>query len=248
MKRALPWMLLVPLSAAAEAPVPKTVQEANAALAATSEAQQAAALKALTTACRGALRLTARDDPTLVKRLAELAKSGGAQAKKGVMDAGRCVRPADLVPMLEAELSAPDPEVVAYAAEAAARVDDPALVAPLLAAFEKRKTACKADGLEGPEAEVCIWLTYAPGALLGKADEPTRTAVAKAAAEMFEAPHPKIREVAVESVASARLKVYAEALAGLIQRETKPGGFQKPNERALVDRFRSRLAALKKGS
>lgn len=243
-------LLLGSAPAWAEGPTlspPKTVQEALLQLGAATDPGLVSALKNLTTACRGALRLSARDDPALGARLGELAKRGSVEVRKGVMDAGRCVRPAAFVGLLEVELAAPEAAVRAYAAEGAARVDDPAVIPPLLAAFEKCKATCKTDELGAEEVDVCVWLTYAPGAVLGRADRAARERVAAAAAEMLDAPHPKLREVAVETLASARLKVYSTPLAALIQRETKPGGFKKANDRALISRFEAHLAAIKKG-
>lgn len=244
-------LLLGSAPALAEAPPspppPKTVQEAILQLGAASDQGLVAALKNLTTACRGSLRLSARDDPALGARLLELAKTGSVEVRKGVMDAGRCVRPAAFVALLEIELAAPEAAVRAYAAEGAARVDDPAVVPALLSALDKCKTACKTEELAPEEVEVCVWLTYAPGAVLGRADRDSRERVAKAAAEMLEAPHPKVREVAVETLAAAKLKVYAAPVAALIQRETRAGGFKKANDRALISRFEARVAALKKG-
>ncbi len=228
-------------------PPPKTVQEAILQLGASSDQGLVAGLKNLTMACRGSLRLSARDDPALGARLPELAKTGSVEVRKGVMDAGRCVRPAAFVTLLEIELAAPEAAVRAYAAEGAARVDDPSVVPALLSALDKRKAACKTEELAAEEVEVCVWLTYASGAVLSRADRDSRERVAKAAAELLEAPHPKLREVAVETLASAKLKVYSAPVAALIQRETRAVGFKKANDRALISRFEAHLAALKKG-
>lgn len=234
------WALLAAL------PPIKTVQDAQAQLALKSATQQVEALENLETACRSSVRLALRDQPPLVARARQLAKEGTAEVKRGVIDAGRCFSPKVFSELLVIQLADQDPAVVSYAAEGAARIADPVLAPPLLDAFDQRKLACKTKGLAPAEVERCTWLTYAPGAVLAGADRPLRERAAKAAVEMLEAPYAKVREVAVETLAAAKLKAHAPALGEMIDREQKQQ-LEAPNAPALIVRFRQRLAELKKG-
>ena len=232
------WALLAAL------PPIKTVQDAQAQLALKAETQQVEALKNLETACRSSVRLALRDQPPLVARARQLSTEGSPAVKRGVMDAGRCFSPKVFSELLTIQLADEDPAVVSYAAEGAARIADPVLAPPLLDAFDQRKLACKAKGLPQPEIERCTWLTYAPGAVLAGADRALRERAAKAAVQMLDAPYPKVREVAVETLAAAKLKAHAPALKAMIDRENK---LEAPNAPALIVRFRQRLKELKKG-
>jgi hypothetical protein len=194
-------------------------------------------------ACRGKLRHALKDEPRLVQEL--LRASASAEAKRAALDAHRCLSPAKFVELLKLRLAEADPTIAAYAAEVSARVADPVVVAPLLDRLEERKTACMGE-LEAAEVERCVWLTYAPGASLSGADRPLRERAARLAAEMLSSPHPKVREVAVETLASARLKAHAADVAALIAKEKK-GAFAKKNDAALLGRFEERRRALAKG-
>ena len=72
-----------------------------------------------------------------------------------------------------------------------------------------------------------------------------RERVAVYASAMLEAAAPKVREVAVESLAATRLATHAPALAALIAKE-RAKGFEANNDPALIKRFGERLEALKR--
>lgn len=203
------------------------------------------ALENLARACRGRLRHELKDHPVVIRELTRLSAAKAENVRRAALDAHRCLSPSKLVPILEARLAG-DPAGATYAAEVSARVADPAMVPPLLEALEKKRSACLGADLPKAEIELCVWLTYAPGASLARADRALRTKAAKAAERMFESPHPKVREVAVETVAASRLKAYAPSVARLIAREKK-GEFERGNDRALLRRFQKRRRALSKG-
>ena len=209
--------------------------------------QQVAALGNLASACRGRMRHALRDHPAVLRRLSSLARSPSTKVKRAVMDCARCFTPAKFVTLLSVELADSDPAVVSYVAEVVARVADPAVVPPLLAELEKHGEACRKPGLAAERVEVCVWLTYAPGAALQGAAAELRGEAATLASAQLASPYPKVREVAVETVAASRLARFAPAVAELIARETKKGGFDAPNDPALIGRFKKRLRALKKG-
>lgn len=209
------------------------------------EAKQRAALDNLKSACRGRARLALRDNPAVLGRLKSLVTGGSSAVKKAVLDCSRCATPAKLVPLLTAALADPEPAVVAYAAEIAGRQESAALVPALLDARDARKEACGHPDLPAAQLDVCVWLTYAPGTGLGGADEALRERAAQAAIHAFDSPHPKVREVAVETLTASRLGAHAGALKRLIDREKK-GDFAKPNDAALIGRFKDRLRTLKK--
>lgn len=192
-------------------------------------------------ACRSSLRLSLKDQPAIVARAKTTAAQGNGEAQKALLDAGRCFSPAVFADLLRTILDRG--ETIAYAAEAAARVAAPALAPPLLDLFDKRKKTCKT---KEADADVCVWLTYAPGALLEGADRALRQRAAEAAAFMLDAPNPKMREVAVETLAAAKLEAFAEPLEQMIEKEQKKQ-LQEPNAPALIVRFRQHLKAIKKG-
>jgi hypothetical protein len=194
-------------------------------------------------ACKGKLRHALKDEPRVVAELMRL--SANAEVKKAVLDAYRCLSPAKFAELMSIRLNDPDPAIVAYAAEVSARVADPIVVPPLLDRAEEKRTACLGE-LPAAEIDRCVWLTYAPGASLAGADRALRERAAKFAAEMLASLHPKVREVAVETLASAKLKAYAAAVAELIAKE-KSGAFAKKNDAALLTRFEERKRALTKG-
>lgn len=202
------------------------------------------ALVNLERACRGRLRHELKDHAVVLKELTRLSAMEDEKVQRAALDAHRCLSPQKFVPILKARLAG-KPAVAAYAAEVSARVDDPAMVPPLLDALAKKRSACLGAELPKPEIEVCVWLTYAPGASLGRADRALREKAAAAAARMFDSPHPKVREVAVETVAASRLKGYAAKVADLIAREKK-GTFERRNEAPLLRRFEKRRRALSK--
>lgn len=208
--------------------------------------QRVKALKNLAKACRGRLRHELKGHPGVAGELKRLGASGSADVKRAVLDAYRCTSPAGFLKLFVPRLSDADPTVIAYAAEVAARTENPQVVEPLLQALEKRKDACMKPGLAKPQIEVCVWLTYAPGAALGSADKATRSKAGAAATQMFESPYPKVREVAVETAASTRLRALAKPVAALIKKE-RGKAFAKKNSAALLGRFEKRRRALLKG-
>jgi hypothetical protein len=197
-------MLTLILSLTAALPPITTTTEALAVL---KSANKVEALNALKDACRGKFRRELRDKPQLQAQLASLFSAGPAEVKKAVLDTSPCF--SSFTALIESALKDPDDAVVAYGAEVSARLEDPALVALLHRTMEPRKTACLGADLSNSAADVCIWLTYAPGACLGNADEATRTAAGEQATEMLKAHHPKIREVATETLAATRLAKFA---------------------------------------
>ncbi|MCB9645265.1 MAG: hypothetical protein H6730_01505 [Deltaproteobacteria bacterium] len=242
---ALPLALFAS-AATAGPPVQSNLQAVALLKAARTEASAKAAVKSVTEACRGKLRHSLRDHPPLLSSAQTMAQAEDAGVRRAALDLDRCFTPAKFVTVVAPRLADPEPQVVAYAAEVAARLADPVVVAPLLEALGKRKAACLAPGLEKPEVEVCVWLTYAPGAALETADAATRAAAADAAVAMFAAPYAKVREVAVETVASARLARHGAAVEALIAKE-KAKGFPEANDPALLERFSARRKALARG-
>jgi hypothetical protein len=95
-------------------------------------------------------------------------------------------------------------------------------------------------------AESCVWLAYAPGAALANAAaaDPLRDRVTEAVVEMTRSSHPKVREVAVETLHAAGRAEAVEPLRRLIVRERQKGEFSRPNSAAMVARFERRLRAL----
>ena len=237
--------LTAPTAAFGDPPLTRPIQ-AIALLKKTPAAKLEGAVERLNTACRGRLRRTFRDHPGLLGEVRRKSQSGPIEARKAVLNSYRCFSPARFRPVIVPLLSDPTPAIVAYAAEIAARTEDPELVKPLVAALERRKSACLETGLSSADVDVCVWLTYAPGACLRAAPEPDRMAAAAAAVSMFDSPYPKVREVAVETVAAARLKRHARAVGELVKRE-KSGGFAKTNTPALIGRFQQRRRALVQG-
>lgn len=243
--RVLVISLLAATPAFAGLPPIRTANDAALQLSMKAPAKQEAALSNLQAACRGRLRLALRDNARVLARLKAMSKSGSDAVKKAVMDSARCATPARFAPIIGVQLGDTSPAVVAYAAEAAARLEDPVVVPMLLDTFDGKIERCMKPDLGAADLDVCVWLTYAPGAALAGADEALRRRAAAAALRAFDAPHPKMREVAVETLTATRLKEHAPRLAALIAREKKKGGFDKPNDAALIGRFKKRLKTLR---
>ena len=242
---ALPALLtLLAAEVRAEAPAFASAQEVILRLRTAEGPALVVTLKALDGACRGKLRHELRDHPPLAAELGRVLERGSLEAKKAALDAHRCFTAPKLEPLLARALG-DEGAVVAHAAEVAARADEPAFAKLLLGALETRREACLAPKLEAAEAETCVWLTYAPGALLGRADLETRIAAGRAAKAMLEAPLPKIREVAVETLASTRLSAHARDIAALLEAERK-GRFAAKNTPELLGRFEARRKTLEK--
>lgn len=183
-------------------PPVKSVQDAQSQLALPSEAQQVEAWKNLAAACRSTLRLSLRDQPGIVAKARTTATSGSAPLQRAMMDAGRCFSPGVFTELLKAVIARG--EIVAYAAEAATRIADPLVAPPLLDAFDKRKATCKTKDLAATEVEICVWLIYAPGAVLSGADRALKQRAADAASSVIDAPYPKLREVAAETLSASK--------------------------------------------
>lgn len=203
------------------------------------------AVKDVTAACRGKLRHSLRDNPQLHAEAKRIATTKSVEERMAALDLYRCFSEAKNAQLITPNLSHADPKMVAYAAEATARIEYAGMTAPLLAELAKKKAKCLAPGLAKPDIEVCVWLTYAMGPGLGAADAATKTNAGDAAAAMFEAPYAKVREVAVETVAATQMKKYKPALKKLIAAEKK-GAFAEKNDAALLGRFKDRLKKLKK--
>jgi hypothetical protein len=203
-------------------------------------------LAALKEACRGKYRRELRDRPELKTELENILAAGSLNEKKAALDASPCFSAATFAPVIEVALKDKEDAVIAYAAEVSARLEEPSLVAPLHRILEPRKSACLGPDLSNSAAEVCVWLTYAPGALLTNADEATRKIAGEVAAEMITAEYPKIREVAVETLAATKMRAFAPRIAELLAKETK-NVYSKPSPKELLERYREREKTLKRG-
>ncbi len=210
------------------------------------EKRQIAALKNLKSACRGRARLALRDDPRVLGKLKAFVSTGSADVKKAALDCARCATPAKLLPIVTAALADKNPQIVAYAAEISGRQESPELVGAILDAGDARSAACADAAVSGDELEACVWLVYAPGTGLAGAPEALRQRAAKMAVAAFDSPHPKVREVAVETLTASKLAAHAADLKRLITREKK-GEFAKRNDAALIGRFEKRLKTLTRG-
>jgi len=124
-------------------------------------------------------------------------------------------------------------------------VSDAAMLSVLMEELKKKQSQCLKPGLDEAQTERCVWLTYAPGASAAGASQEAKEALAKLTVAQFEAPYPKVREVAVETLTATNLASYAPALKKLIQKE-KNGGFSVSNGKALIGRFQTRLKTLKR--
>lgn len=238
--------LMAPAVASAAPPIQSPIMAVGRLRSAKTPAAAKAAVSAVVAACRGKLRHSLRDHPALLKQARTLSGAEDAGIRRAALDLDPCFSAAKFVPVLGPRLSDADPKVVTYAAEVAARLADPAVVPPLLARFDAKKAACLEPGLDAAQVEICVWLTYAPGAALERADKALRGEAATRAVAMFAAPYPKVREVAVETVASARLKAHAPAVKQLIADE-RAKKLPSPNDAALLKRFEKRYRALRKG-
>ncbi len=201
-------------------------------------------VKAVRTACRGKLRRALRDHAGLLNAAIKMSKAKDPAVRLAALDLDRCFSPKAFSKLLSPRIEDESQAVVIYAAEVASRVADPVVLPPLLAAWDKRKEACLRSGLAKPEVEVCVWLTYAPGAVVGGAEPSAKKATAERAVAMFESPYPKVREVAVETVASAGIKAHAGAIKTLIAAE-RGKKYAEPNSAALLTRFKKRYRALR---
>lgn len=232
----------VPSSALATPPLSSPIQVV-ALLKKATPAQLPDAVDRVQQACRGRLRRTLRDHPALVAEVRRRASAGPIEARKVVLDTFRCFSPARFRSIVTPLFTDADPAMVAYAAEVGARTEDAALVGPMLAALAARRSGCLKPGLDAADVEVCVWLSYAPGACLRRASAKIRTAAAEAVVPLLAAPYAKVREVSVETVAAARQKRFAPSIAELVAKE-KAKAFADLNDPALVARFEKRRRAL----
>lgn len=205
------------------------------------------AVRAVDEACRGRYRRSLQDAPSLVKEAERLLRRKAVEAKKGALDLHRCFSTEVFVrKLLEPALRLAHPSIVAYAAEVAARREDPAVAAPLLDRLQGAHEGCLRKGQSAAEVEVCVWLTYAPGTGLSAADTSVRTRAGELVGKLaLHAPYPKVREVAVETLTQTRLKDHAETIRALIRKE-RSGQFSKSNDKSLLRRFEKRARALAK--
>lgn len=238
--------VLVVLSLITAVPISSPPQAVARLRAAKGEAAMVAAVKDVTAACRGKLRHSLRDHPSLHATAKSIATTRSVGERKAALDLFRCFTPAKMLALLEPNLRGDDDAMIAYAAEVSARLEAPATVPVLLDVLAARRDACLAEGLSASEVEVCVWLTYAPGPGLGSADAALRTRTGDAAAAMLASPYPKVREVAVETLAATKQKKFAPAVKALVAKEKK-GGFAKKNDAALLGRFADRARALSSG-
>lgn len=224
-------------------PVPKTVAEVEAQLTQKDPAALVEAIGNLGKACRGNLRLTLRDHAGVIGKLDAIATDGKADAKKAVLASSRCFRPAAFSPTYKKLISDQDTAVAAYALEIVSNTQDVSLIGLVLDLESTMTSACTQAKEPG---EACVWAAYAPSTMLNGASREVRERAAALAVGMFVAEAPKLREVAVESLAATKLKAHAPALATLIEQEREKK-FKAPNEPALIKRFGDRLKALEKG-
>jgi len=227
-------------------PVPKSAAEIESQLVSKGEPELIEALENVAKACRGSLRLVLRDHAGVIAKVDGAAKDGSPKVKKAVLGAARCFRPAAFSGTFARLIGDADQTVAAFALEIASNTRDVALAPIVLDAEAARADKCLDDKLDKDTLEACVWAAYAPSTLLDAAPAPLKAKAAELAVKMLEAPSPKIREVAVESLAATKLAVNAPALAAMIEKE-KSKGFSTPNDAALVKRFETRLKALKGG-
>lgn len=194
-------MISLPLLLLAALPPINSLPEALAQL---GSPEKVEALANVDKACKGKLRHELRDNAALKGALEKTFAEGDAAVKNAVLDTGKCFTPAKFVPFVETGLRDADPAVIAHAAEAAARLEDASAAAPLLAALEPRKAACAGEGLEVKQVDVCVWLTYALGPSVRRADAATKARVKELVTPFAKAPYPKLKEVAAETLKQAR--------------------------------------------
>ena len=235
---------------AADLPKPQSVPQAARQLLVKDGAKQLAALANLKAVCRGPQRHGFRDAHPIEKALKRLsAKADPTQRAKvlaAVMDASSCFSAARFVPLVAGQLADKDPAVVAYAAETAGAINQPEMLPLLTEALSKRRASCQKKGLSAAEVDACVWLAYAPGAVLPNVpDTAARQQVLELVLPFLEAPYAKLREVTVETAAATKLPAAIEPLEKLIKRE-RAKGFGQPNSEGLIGRFEKRLKSLKR--
>ena len=232
-------------------PKPQSIAQAARQLLVKDGKRQLEALANLKAVCRGPQRHGFRDAGPIEKALKRLSAKADpklrAKVLAGVMDTTPCFSAARFVQFIAAQLKDTDPAVIAYAAETAGRLNQPEVLAPLLEQLEAWRKPCSAEGLPPERVNVCVWLAYAPGAVLPNVpDAAKRQEVLELVLPLLDSFYPKVREVSVETVSATGLAAAIEPLAFLIAKEGKKGGFRTPNDPSLVGRFEQRLESLKK--
>ena len=232
-------------------PKPQSIAQAARQLLVKDGGRQLEALANLKGVCRGPQRHGFRDAGPIRKALQRLSAKADpkrrAEVLAAVMDTAACFSSATFLPFVEAQLKDTDPAVIAYAAETAGRLNQPEMLSPLLKQLRNWRKPCSAEGLSVERVKVCVWLAYAPGAVLPNVSGASqRQEVLELVLPLLDSPYPKVREVSVETVSATGLTAAIEPLASLIAREGKKGGFRTPNDPSLVGRFEQRLQGLKK--
>ena len=232
-------------------PKPQSIAQAARQLLVKDGARQLEALANLKSVCRGPQRHGFRDAGPIEKALKRLSAKADPKRRAAVlaavMDTAPCFSAARFVPFIEAQLVDEDPAVIAYAAEVAGRLNQPEVLAPLLKQLKDWRKPCSAEGVPAERVKVCVWLAYAPGAVLPNVKDPLqRQEVLELVLPLLSSPYPKVREVSVETLAATGLAAGVDPLAHLIKKELQKGGFTQPNDRSLVGRFEQRLRSLKK--
>lgn len=196
---------------------------------------------AIAQACRGKLRFALRDHAGLRAEVQRRVSTG--DGAREVLDLYPCFTAQAFVPILEGALARP--EVAAYAAEIAVRLEQPGSLAGLARELKKRNPACLTES-DASRVEVCVWLSYALGPVGAAAGSEAREDVEPIVVALLDAAAPKIREVTVETLAAWGEKGHAAAIDRLIAKE-KSGGFDQANDAALLDRFAQRARSLRSG-
>ena len=235
---------------------PTTPQEAIRGFLRPDAAQQQAGLAQLESACTGQRRHDFRDDPRLLKALGRLrhkvAKGQGATRRTVLMALLRvqpCFSPGKLVTLFKPMLLDGDLELRARTIETLATTGHVDVLPALLDRFRAGQALCLGEGLGAGDQKICVWLAYGLGAALHQAaaDAPLRTEVARAVIPWLGSPYAKVREVAVETLATAGKAVAVDPLAALIASEQQ-GRFKQGNSPALINRFEQRLKTLRKAN
>jgi hypothetical protein len=232
-------------------PKPDNVGQAARQLLVKDGGKQLAALANLKAVCRGPQRHGFRDAGPIEKALKRLSTKADpkrrAEVLAAVMDSSGCFSAPRFLPFIEAQLVDEDPVVIAYAAETAGRLNQPVVFNALTEALHNWRKPCSVPGLSAARVNVCVWLAYAPGAVLPNIkDLAKRQYLLELVLPLLDSPYAKLREVSVETLAATGLQAGIAPLAHLIAKEGKKGGFRTPNTEALVGRFEKRLKALKR--
>jgi hypothetical protein len=237
----------IPWAAAQAQPLPpiQTPEQAVQQLSLVREDTQVSALSNLKTACRGRLRHTLKDNKPVLSAVEKLLEEGSAPVRRGALDVVRCFAAANVPRLLALGLDATDPQVTSYAAEIAAQVPEPPVTELLLARLEEVGADCADPKAKAELAERCVWLVYSSGATVGPGhSRALRERIGEAIEAQLASPHPKVREVAVETLGRTRLSAHAQAIERLVEQEKK-GTFSKKNEAALLRRFDASAKLLK---